>query len=113
MKKVLYRFKALALRIAHRPAALIALIAILAVLIILQVTFVSQLLAAEVLFGVVFMVLVALIAIFYSLGVAAERGISWAEIGVRIATRLTRRGCKAVVEISRRQFRHPHSQSAR
>lgn len=113
MNTVLDRVKALLLRIAKRPALLISVISILAVFVVLQIAFVSQLFAAELLFGAVFAVLVALVAIFYLIGVLAERGLNGTGAGVRMVARLAQCGLKAVSDISRRQFHHPHSQSVR
>jgi hypothetical protein len=77
----------------------------LGVIFVLQLYFVRELLAAELLFGIVFAILFSIGFVIYLLGRAGERGFSLAE-------HATRRGLSAVQEISRRPFRHPRSESA-
>jgi hypothetical protein len=84
----------------------------LAVLFILQLYFVRELIAAELLFGLVFAVMCLLAGICYLLGTAGERGIDWTEAGVRVISSITRRGYSDLEEISKKPFRHPHSESA-
>jgi hypothetical protein len=79
---------------------------------ILQTYFVRELIAAELLFGLVFAILFVLGLIFYVVGAIGERGLDWAEAGVRVAAPVARRGYSALEEISRRPFRHPRSESA-
>jgi len=84
----------------------------LAVFLILQVYFVRELIAAELLFGLLFAFMLLLAGIFYVVGTIGERSLDWAEMGVRVAGTSARRGYAAVEEISKRPFRHPHSESA-
>lgn len=84
----------------------------LAVLFVLQVYFVREMLAAEVLFGVVFAVVLLLCGVFYLVGALGERGLDLAESGIRVAARSARWSFAAVEDLSKRQFRHRHSQSA-
>jgi hypothetical protein len=86
-------------------------IAILAVA-ILQAYFVRELLAAELLFGLVFAVLLALGALAYFLGALGERGLDLAEAGIRLASGPARKGYLAVEEFSRKPFRRLRSESA-
>ena|ERR1700683_2002327 len=79
---------------------------------ILQTYFVRELIAAELLFGLGFAVLFVLGVIFYVVGAIGERGLDWAEAGVRFATPIARRSYGAIEEITRRPFRHPRSESA-
>lgn len=78
----------------------------------LQVYFVRELLAAELLFGVVFGVLLIIGATAYLLGAIGERGLDVAEAGIRVLARSARRGYSLVDEVSRKSFRHARSESA-
>ncbi len=92
----------------------------LAVIAILQVYFVRELIAAELLFGMVFAAIFLFVAICYTLGGAWEYGVVWGEVGVRAVATTARRGFGAleyvsngVIEsINKRQGRHQHSGSA-
>jgi len=92
----------------------------LAIIAILQVYFVRELIAAELLFGMLFAVIFLFMALCYTLGTAWEYGAAWGEIGVRAIATSARRGYGAleyvsngVMEsISKRQGRHQHSESA-
>lgn len=84
----------------------------LGTLVIFQIHFVRQLLAAELLFGLGFAVLLALAGVIYLIGILGERGLNWAEAGVRVLAEQTRRGLANLEEISRKPFRHPRSESA-
>ncbi|HKS83791.1 MAG TPA: hypothetical protein VJR23_19970 [Candidatus Acidoferrales bacterium] len=84
----------------------------IAVVAVLQIYFVRELLAAEVLFGLGFAVLFVLGVIFYFVGALGERGLDWAEAGIRVASPYVRRGYLAVEEFSKKPFRHPRSESA-
>ncbi len=92
-----------------RKRLLIALL----VLLVLQLYFVRELVAAEVLFGLGFLVLLALGVIFYLVGAIGERSFSLLEAGIRVATPFARRGYARIEEISKKPFRHPRSESAR
>jgi hypothetical protein len=84
----------------------------LAIVVVFQMYFVRELLAAELLFGAMFAVLFALAGICYLLGTAGERGLDWAEVGVRAIAGTARKSYAALEEISKKSFRHPHSESA-
>ena len=88
------------------------LISFVAVLIVLQLYFVREMLAAEVLFGMGFAVLLALCGIFYVVGAVGERGLDLAEAGIRVAARSARWGFSSIEDFSKKQFRHRHSESA-
>ena len=91
----------------------------LAVIAILQVYFVRELIAAELIFGMLFAAIFLFVALCYTLGSAWEYGVAWSEIGVRAIATSARRGYGAleyvsngVMEsISKRQGRHQHSES--
>jgi hypothetical protein len=88
------------------------LISLLAVLFVLQLYFVREMLAAEVLFGIGFAVLLVLCGIFYVVGAVGERGLDLAEAGIRVAARSARWGFSTIEDFSKKQFRHRHSESA-
>jgi len=85
------------------------MLSLLAIFFILQVYFVRELLAAELLFGALFAVLLVLGGVFYLVGAIGERGIDLAEPGVRVMVDSARRGYRAVEEISKKPFRQPES----
>jgi hypothetical protein len=84
----------------------------LGIIFILQLYFVRELLAAELLFGIVFAVLFSIGFVVYLIGRAGERSFDWAESRTRTLAQTTRRGLSAAQEISRRTFRHLRSESA-
>jgi hypothetical protein len=73
---------------------------------------VRELLAAELLFGVAFGALLIIGGTAYLLGAIGERGLDVTEAGIRVLARSARRGYSMVDELSRKQFRHPRSESA-
>jgi hypothetical protein len=85
----------------------------LLVFVVLQLYFVRELLAAEVLFGLGFLVLLALGGVFYFVGAIGERSFTLMEAGVRAAAPVARRGYTKIEGISKKPFRHPRSESAR
>lgn len=84
----------------------------LAILIVLQLYFVRELLAAELLFGILFVFLFSLAALCYAVGTVGVYGREWAEVGGRAVVSSARRGYSTLEEISKKPFRHPHSESA-
>ncbi len=100
---------------AKEPKVRKRALAVLSVFLILQIYFVREILAAELLFGLAFAVLLALAALFYVVGAIGERGLDFAEAGVRAVAPWARRGYVALEDISRKSFRNPHpgSESAR
>src|ERR1700733_113289 len=84
----------------------------LAIFIVLQLYFVRELIAAELLFGMLFAFLFALAALFYMVGTVGINGRTWAEAGARVVATSARRGYSVMEEISKKPFRHPHSESA-
>jgi hypothetical protein len=84
----------------------------LAIFFFLQIYFVRELFAAELLFGVIFGVLLILGSTAYMLGAIGERGLDVAEAGIRLLARSARRGYNMMEELSRKPFRHPRSESA-
>ena len=85
----------------------------LLVLLVLQLYFVRELIAAEVLFGLGFWLLLTLGLIFYLVGAIGERGFGLLEEAGRAAIPVARRGYARIEELSKKPFRHPRSESAR
>jgi hypothetical protein len=85
----------------------------LAVLFVLQLYFVRELIAAELLFGMLFAAMFLLAAICYLLGTISVDGLDWMEAGARLIASTARRYYNLLEEISKKPFRHPHSESAR
>jgi hypothetical protein len=84
----------------------------LVVLFVLQLYFVRELVAAELLFGLLFAAIFLFAAICYLLGTISVDGLDWVEAGVRMVTIVARRYYSVVEEFSKKPFRHPHSESA-
>jgi hypothetical protein len=89
------------------------LLAVVAVICFLQLYFVRELVAAELLFGLGFVVLLVIAGVVYALGAIGERSFDLMEAGVRRVAPLARRGYDRIEEISKKPSRHPHSESAR
>lgn len=79
---------------------------------VFQLRFVRELLAAELLFGLGFALLLLLGGIFYLVGAIGERGLDIGEAAVRVIADSARRGYSSLEELSRKPFRHPRSESA-
>jgi len=111
MKWVWSKTRELAARVWENPKLRKRLIWSVTIFVILQIYFVRELIAAELLFGIAFAILLLLSAIFYVVGALGERGLDWAEAGLRVAADSARRGYDAVSELSKKSVRHPHSES--
>ncbi len=121
MRTLAERLRTLALRIAEQPSvkkwiahpkARKWAISVLVVFLVLQIYFVRELLAAELLFGLVFVVFLVLAGIFYLVGAIGERGLDLTEAGARALAQSARRGYNALEEVSKKQVHHQHSGSA-
>jgi hypothetical protein len=84
----------------------------LAGFLILQIYFVRELLAAELLFAIVFALFAMLALVFYFVGLIGERGVDLAEAGARFMAPLVRRSFASLEDFSKRPYRHPRSESA-
>jgi hypothetical protein len=84
----------------------------LAIFFVLQMYFVRELIAAELLFGMLFLGLFSIASLFYVVGTVGIEGRSWAEAGARVVATSARRGYSTVEEISKKPFRHLRSESA-
>jgi hypothetical protein len=112
MKKTLGEVKGFVAAVVERAKLQKGLISILAILFVLQLYFVRELLAAELLFGLAFGVLCAIGAIIYLAGALGERGLAFAEVGIRVISDATRRSYIGLEELTRKSLRLPRSESA-
>jgi hypothetical protein len=114
MNTVLERLGGFARDLIRKAKVRKGLLSIVAAFFILQLYFVRALLAAELIFVLFFLVILALVGVAYVLGTIGERGLAWTEVGVRTLAGSAKRGYLALEEeISKRPFRHPRSESAR
>jgi hypothetical protein len=104
--------KAFVGRVAKQAKVRKPLVAFLAVILVLQLYFVRELIAAEVLFGLGFLVLAVVGGILYLVGSIGERSFNLLEAGVRAVVPYMHRGYVKVLEFSKKPFRHPRSESA-
>ena len=81
-------------------------------LIALQIYFFQELVAAELLFGIVFGGFLLLLLAIYVASEAADRGLGWVEANRRGMLAGARRQWGRVETISKKTFRRPHSESA-
>jgi hypothetical protein len=113
MKTVLARLEMFAKDLIRKAKLRKGLVSIAAAFFILQLYFVRALIAAELIFAMLFLVILAVVAVSYVLGTIGERGLEWTEVGVRAVAGSAKRGYVALEEVSKRPFRHPRSESAR
>jgi hypothetical protein len=96
MRKLLREIRTLALSLFGRALVRKGVLTVVAVFFVLQFYFVRELLAAELLFGLGFVVLLVAAALSYLVGSAGERGLEFAEAGVRLIRDSARRGLSKV-----------------
>jgi hypothetical protein len=113
MKTVLARLETFSKDMIRKAKVRKGLLSIVAIFFILQLYFVRELIAAELIFGLLFLGILALVGVSYVLGTIGERGLEWTEVGVRAIAGSARRGYIALEDLSKRPFRHPRSESAR
>jgi hypothetical protein len=82
------------------------LFSILAAVLIFQIYFVRELLAAELLLAIAFLVVMTIAGICYAFGIIGELSIAATEIGLRAAGESTKRGISALEQFSRDSIRH-------
>jgi hypothetical protein len=85
----------------------------LAALIALHLYFVQELIAAELLFALLFVLGLVIYLAIYAVSRAGDSGIRLAESGVRRAAPFVRRVFREAEPLSKRPFRRPHSTSVR
>jgi hypothetical protein len=91
MRKRLGEIKALAISFGKSPVRK-GMITVVAVFLVLRFYFVRELLAAELLFGFGFAVLLVAGGLSYLIGLVGERGLELAEVWVQTIRDSTRRG---------------------
>jgi len=113
MSAVSARVSAFCSDVARQAKVRKRLLFVLAIFLFLQLYFVRELIAAELLFGLGFLVLAVLGGIFYLVGSVGERSFDLMESGARAISPLARRVYAKLEGISKKPFRHPRSESAR
>ncbi len=111
MNKNLETLKATWNTVSEKAKVRKGMLSILAVFFVVQIYFVRELLAAELLFGMGFAVLFAIGIMFYLVGTLGERGLDWAEAGVRVVASSARRGYAGLEEITRKSMRETRTES--
>jgi hypothetical protein len=112
MKKALGEVKAVVAAVVEKAKLRKGMISTLTILFVLQLYFVRELLAAELLFGLAFVVLLAIGAMVYLAGALGERGLAFAEVGIRVISDAARRGYFGLEDLTRKSLRLPRSESA-
>ena len=84
-----------------------------AALIALHIYFFQELVAAELIFAVVFGSFLVLLLAIYLVTEAGDRGLGWMEENSRVAAKMARQQWGRVEAISKKTFHRPHSESAR
>ena len=84
-----------------------------AALIALQMYFFQELVAAYLIFGILFGSFLVLLLAVYLVGEIGDRGLGWVEANGRVLVRVARQQWVRVEAISKKTFRRPHSESAR
>jgi hypothetical protein len=87
----------------------IAIVSVAAAFLILQLYFIRELLAAELLFGLVFAFWLVLATIIYIVGMIGEYGLEWGDRGVRFIIQTAKRSYAFATELARKSQRHPES----
>src|ERR1700723_3295642 len=101
MKAGLVRLRVFFGDVARQARVRKRLLFALAVFLFLQLYFVRELIAAELLFGLGFLVLSVLAGIFYLVGSIGERSFSLMETGARAISPVARRGYARLEVISK------------
>lgn len=79
----------------------------------LQIYFVQELMAAMLLFSVVFAAVAVAVLLLYLFDRASQRTIAWAEPQTMRAARLARRALARAEEVSKKQLHRQRSETAR
>ena len=79
----------------------------------LNIYFFQELVAAELLFGIVFGGFLLVVMAIYVISEAGDRGLGWVEANRKTFAVAARRQWGRVEAVSRKTFRRPHSESAR
>jgi hypothetical protein len=113
MNKLWEQSKCLLLRAAKEPKIRKPVLRGLAVLLILQIYFVRELIVAEALFAIGFVVVMAIVGICYALGTVGLKGIDLTETGLRLAAQGARRSYDMLEIFARESVRHLPSETTK
>jgi len=113
MKRLWQQAKFFFLKAAREPKIRKPVLRGLAVLLILQVYFVRELIVAEALFAIGFVVVMAIVGICYALGTVGLKGIDLTETGLRLAAQGARRSYDMLEIVARNSIRHLPSERAK
>jgi uncharacterized membrane protein len=113
MNKLLQQAKELCLKAAKEPKIRKPLLRGLAVVLVLQIYFVRELIVAEALFAVGFVVVMAIVGICYALGTVGLKGIDLTETGMRLAAQGARRSYDVLEIVARNSIRHLPSETTK
>ncbi|HTZ75281.1 MAG TPA: hypothetical protein VMB47_15265 [Candidatus Aquilonibacter sp.] len=113
MNKLWQQAKELSLKAAKEPKIRKPLLRGLAVLLILQIYFVRELIVAEALFAMGFVIVMAIVGICYALGTVGLKGIDLTETGLRLAGQGARRSYEALEIAARNSIRHLPSETTK
>lgn len=113
MNKLLQSVKQLSLKVAKEPKIRKPLLRVLAVLLILQIYFVRELIVAEALFAIGFIVVMAIVGICYALGTVGLKSIDLTETGMRLAAQGARRSVDMIEVMARNSIRHLPSETTK
>ena len=101
MKPALGQLREFVYAVANTAKVRKRLMAIAAAIIILQLYFVRELIAAELLFGLGFAVMLVLAGVLYVVGAIGERGFDLTEAGARVVARSALRGYRKMAPVAR------------
>jgi hypothetical protein len=113
MNKLLEQAKCLILKAAREPKIRKPFLQVLAVLLILQIYFVRELIVAEALFAIGFVVVAAIVGICYVLGTVGLKSIDLTETGLRLAAQGARHSFDVLEVAARNSIRHLPSETTK
>jgi hypothetical protein len=85
------------------------IVSVAAAFLILQLYFIRELLAVELLFGLVFAFWLLLATVIYIVGTIGEHGLEWGDRGVRFIVQAAKRSYAFATELAKKSQRHPES----
>ncbi|HKQ85898.1 MAG TPA: hypothetical protein VJS43_03910 [Candidatus Acidoferrales bacterium] len=113
MNKLWEEFRGFLLKAAREPKIRKPVLRGLAVLLILQIYFVRELIVAEALFAIAFVVVMVIVGICYALGTVGLKGIDLTETGLRLAAQGARRSYDMLEIVARNSIRHLPSETTK
>ncbi len=113
MNKLWEQSKCLLLKAAKEPKICKPVLGGLAILLVLQIYFVRELIVAEALFAIGFVVVMAVVGICYALGTIGLKGIDLTETGLRLAAQGARRSFDTLEIVARNNIRHLPSETTK